>query len=105
MLPDSTTTIGEGESVATERPFHSMKAVDRTRAKFRAWARSCRGERVDSDESMLETKGKRGLKGVEEGNWEDFSLGDGDGILRVSIGLFVICSPLLCSLTLQRCRS
>jgi hypothetical protein len=43
MLPDSTTTIGEEEFVATERPFQSMKAVERTRAKLRTWAASCRG--------------------------------------------------------------
>ena len=43
MLPESTTTIGEEESVATERPFQSMKAVERTRAKLRIWAASCRG--------------------------------------------------------------
>ena len=53
MLPESTTTIGEGESVATERPFHSMKAVERTRAKLRTWVSACRG--LPKVESMLTT--------------------------------------------------
>lgn len=43
MDPDSTTTMGEGESLTTERPFQSMKAVERTSAKLRTWAASCRG--------------------------------------------------------------
>lgn len=46
MLPESTTTMGEGLSVATERPFQSMKAVERTRAKLRSWVRARRGLRV-----------------------------------------------------------
>ena len=33
--PDKTTTMGEGESEITERDFHSMNAVDKTRAKLR----------------------------------------------------------------------
>jgi hypothetical protein len=37
--------MGDEESVATERPFQSMKAVERTRAKLRIWAASCRGWR------------------------------------------------------------
>jgi hypothetical protein len=41
--PDSTTTMGEGESETTEIPFQSMKAVERTSAKLRTWAASCRG--------------------------------------------------------------
>lgn len=52
MLPDRTTTIGEGESVATERPFQSIKAVDRTRAKLRTWVRSCRGCSVFNADNM-----------------------------------------------------
>jgi hypothetical protein len=43
MDPDSTTTIGEGESLTTESPFQSMKAVDSTSAKFSTCAASCRG--------------------------------------------------------------
>jgi hypothetical protein len=43
MDPESTTTIGDGESLAIEIPFQSMKAVDRTSAKFRTCAASCRG--------------------------------------------------------------
>ena len=43
MEPDNTTTIGEGESAITERPFHIMNAVDRIRAKLRTWAAACRG--------------------------------------------------------------
>ena len=46
MLPDSTTTMGEGELVVTERPFHSMKAVLRIRAKLRTWVSAWRGCRV-----------------------------------------------------------
>ena len=52
MLPDSTTTMGDGESVATDRPFHSIKAVERTRAKFRIWVRNCRGWRDERVENM-----------------------------------------------------
>lgn len=43
MEPDKTTTMGEGESAITERPFHIMKAVDRIRAKLRTCAAACRG--------------------------------------------------------------
>jgi hypothetical protein len=43
MDPDSTTTMGDGESETTERPFQSMKAVDRTSAKLRTCAANCRG--------------------------------------------------------------
>jgi len=43
MDPDNTTTMGEGESEATERPFQSMKAVERTSAKLRSCVASCRG--------------------------------------------------------------
>lgn len=35
--------MGEGESATTERPFHIMNAVERTSAKLRTWAASCRG--------------------------------------------------------------
>ncbi len=56
MLPDKTTTIGEGESVTTERPFHSMKAVERTRAKLRSWARSWRGWRPLRAESITASR-------------------------------------------------
>ena len=35
--------MGDGESATTERPFQSMKAVDRTSAKLSTWAASCRG--------------------------------------------------------------
>lgn len=35
--------MGEGEAVATERPFQSMKAVESTRAKLRSWVSSWRG--------------------------------------------------------------
>ena len=48
MLPDRTTTMGEGELVATERPFQSMNAVLRIRAKLRVWVRSWRGWRVEN---------------------------------------------------------
>jgi hypothetical protein len=53
MEPDSTTTIGEEESVVTERPFQSMNAVLRTRAKFRIWVRSWRGWREVREENIL----------------------------------------------------
>lgn len=44
MDPDSTTTMGLLEFVAIERPFHSMNAVERTRAKLSTWAMECRAE-------------------------------------------------------------
>ena len=53
MLPESTTTIGDEESVKTESPFHSMKAVESTRAKLRTWAASCRGWRLDIEENIV----------------------------------------------------
>lgn len=53
MLPERTTTMGEEESVATERPFQSMKAVLRTRAKLRTWVASCRGCSFESSENMM----------------------------------------------------
>lgn len=53
MLPDRTTTIGDEESVKTERPFHSMNAVERTRAKLRTWAASWRGWRFEREENMV----------------------------------------------------
>ena len=43
MDPDSTTTMGEGESDTTERPFQSMNAVERTSAKLSSCVASCRG--------------------------------------------------------------
>ena len=43
ILPDNTTTIGDGESEITLRPFHIMNAVERMRAKLRTWARAARG--------------------------------------------------------------
>lgn len=46
MLPERTTTMGEGEEVRRERDFQSMKAVERTRAKLRSWERRVRGEEV-----------------------------------------------------------
>ena len=53
MLPDSTTTIGDEEFVKTESPFHSMNAVDNTRAKLRTCAASCRGWRLASDPNIV----------------------------------------------------
>lgn len=53
MLPDRTTTIGEDESVKTDKPFHSMKAVERTRAKLRIWAASCLGCMFAIEENMF----------------------------------------------------
>lgn len=60
MEPERTTTIGDGESLMTERPFHicdevsmclvsdkirvrTIKAVDRISAKFMSCAAACRG--------------------------------------------------------------
>ena len=44
MDPDRTTTIGDGEFDITERDFQSMKAVLRTRRKFRTCEAVCRME-------------------------------------------------------------
>ena len=49
--------MGEGESVATDRPFHNMNAVERTRAKFRIWVRNCRGWRDERVENMMANRG------------------------------------------------
>jgi len=43
MDPESTTTMGDGESEITERPFHIMNAVERIRPKLSSWAAACRG--------------------------------------------------------------
>lgn len=53
MDPDRTTTIGDEEAVNTDRPFHIMNAVERTRAKLRICASDWRvfdmlDEREDS---------------------------------------------------------
>ena len=51
--PERTTTIGEEESVVMDKPFQSMNAVLRTKAKFRIWVASWRGVRVVREESIL----------------------------------------------------
>lgn len=56
--------MGEDELVATERPFQSMKAVERTSAKFRIWVRSCRGEALPRAESMV-----LAVEGVVRSGW------------------------------------
>ena len=55
MDPERTTTIGEGEFEMTDRDFHSMKAVLRTRRKLRTCEAVCRMEARDEgrDENML----------------------------------------------------
>lgn len=52
MEPESTTTIGEGESAITESPFHIMKAVERINPKLRTCAAACLGFCIA--ENMLE---------------------------------------------------
>lgn len=49
MLPDSTTTIGDGDAVITERDFQSMNAVERTSAKLSACVRGARYAVVRED--------------------------------------------------------
>ena len=76
MLPDKTTTIGEGESVATESPFQSMNAVERMRAKLRTCVRSWRGWTVEREsiflggevEIEIGTDGGRGGGVVDDGS-------------------------------------
>lgn len=46
--------MGEEEFVATERPFHSMNAVERTRAKLRTCAASWRGWSEAREENMMD---------------------------------------------------
>jgi hypothetical protein len=58
--PESTTTMGEEESVVMERPFQSMNAVLSTRAKFRIWVNSWRGWREVREENMVEVAGVGG---------------------------------------------
>lgn len=53
MLPESTTTMGEEESVVTERPFQSMNAVLNTKAKFSTWVASWRGWRLLREENIF----------------------------------------------------
>lgn len=55
MDPERTTTIGEGEFEMMERDFHSMKAVLRTRRKFRICKAVCRMEAREEgrDENMV----------------------------------------------------
>jgi hypothetical protein len=80
MEPERTTTIGEGESLMTERPFHiylslvlgqseqlglrwfwrTMNAVERTMAKLRIWAAACRGfPRADNIMAAVDVKDAR----------------------------------------------
>jgi hypothetical protein len=73
MDPDSTTTIGDGESVATDMPFQSMKAVLRTRAKLRSCEATCRGE-APREDSILAVDGRGTL---EEGCGDDNGSGSG----------------------------
>jgi hypothetical protein len=63
--------MGEGESVATERPFHIMKAVERTRAKLRIWVASCRGARFERPSIVVVVVGVRGemVRGFAGENW------------------------------------
>lgn len=49
--------MGEEESVTTERPFQSMNAVERTRAKLRICAASCRGWRPATALSIVAAEG------------------------------------------------
>lgn len=49
--------MGEEESVTTERPFQSMNAVERTRAKLRTCAASCRGWRPATALSIVAAEG------------------------------------------------
>lgn len=49
--------MGEEESVTTERPFQSMNAVERTRAKLRICAASCRGWRPATALSIVAVEG------------------------------------------------
>ena len=44
MLPDSTTTMGDGESASTDSPFHIMNAVVIMSAKLRVCVSARRGE-------------------------------------------------------------
>jgi hypothetical protein len=44
MLPLSTTTMGDGESAAIDKPFHIMNAVLIMKAKFNSWSASERGD-------------------------------------------------------------
>lgn len=64
--------MGEEESVTTERPFQSMNAVERTRAKLRICAASCRGWRPATALSIVAV-------GEEEEGREGFSVVGGGG--------------------------
>lgn len=77
MLPDRTTTMGEGESVTTERPFQSMNAVERTRAKLRTWARSCLGCIALRADSMVWRRNGRGGSTLPERRASDDVLRQG----------------------------
>lgn len=66
MDPESTTTMGEGESERTDSPFHIMKAVERISPKLRIWERACRG--LESAENIVVVGRKeRGLLEVRLG--------------------------------------
>jgi hypothetical protein len=79
MDPDSTTTMGEGESETTEIPFQSMNAVERTSAKLRTWAASCRGcmaERPSMVAVVVSVQRVEGFTVVSEalGTWSKYAL-------------------------------
>ena len=40
--PEADIPMGELDAVNTDNPFHSINAVERTRAKLRTWASDCR---------------------------------------------------------------
>ena len=56
--------MGEGESVATERPFHSMNAVESTRAKLRIWVRNWRGWREERADNIVAVGRERKAGGI-----------------------------------------
>ena len=45
--------MGDGEFEARERPFQSMNAVERIKAKFRDWARRRRGLKEEKREESI----------------------------------------------------
>jgi hypothetical protein len=63
MLPDRTTTMGEGESAMMERVFHIMKAEERTSAKLRVCWRNCRGLEVREENMVVVVDAGEGWMG------------------------------------------
>jgi len=80
--------MGDEESVVMDRPFQSMNAVLRTRAKFRIWVKSWRGWREVREENIVKVlcgvDGMRGWCAIFAGGYCCYGDDSGLGVLALS---------------------